>query len=344
MAGEKDRPPTAKRLKDARDKGDVVHSADVASAMSFAVVLGAMWVLGPVLFDRLRGLWEHATSPRLLTRPDERFPELLLQTGEVLVWATVVISAIAALAGFAGSFFQVGGLMAWQRLKPDIKRIDPVEGGKRLFSSRNLFNLAKMIVKTLLLAGLLYGVVSAELDTALKLGHATPAAIMAVGARLVLATFAWAAVIYVAMSAADYANQHYQHLKSLRMSLDEVRREYKDMEGDPTHRGRRKSAHFEAVYFPLADRVRAASAVIVANGVAVGLQYLGPDDLPRVIAKGEGDLAVRIRSLATEALVPMSEDATLAARLLEVGLDMPIPRPLYAPVARLLRWAGGESG
>jgi type III secretion protein U len=116
------------------------------------------------------------------------------------------------------------------------------------------------------------------------------------------------------------------------------------MEGDPTHRARRKSAHFEAVYFPLADRVRAASAVIVANGVAVALQYLGPHDLPRVIAKGEGELAARIRALAGESLKPMSEDAVLAARLLEVGLDMPIPRPLYAPVARLLRWAGGEDG
>ncbi len=341
---EKNHAPTHKRLRDARQRGEVVHSADVASTAVFVVVLAGVWLCGPTLLGLLRDLWEHATSARLLTRPDERFPELLLHAAHVLVSAVVGIAVLGALAGMAGSFFQVGGLMAWERLKPDVSRMNPAQGFQRIFSTRNLVNLLKMVVKTLLLAGLIFVVLRGGVETAVRLGYATPVSMMSVGARLVLVTFAWAAVIYTVMAGVDYATQHYEFIKSLRMSIDEVRREYKDMQGDPTHRARRRSAHFEAVYFPLADRVRAASAVIVANGVAVGLQYLGPDDLPRVIAKGEGELAARIRAIATEALVPMSEDATLAARLLEIGLDMPIPRPLYAPVARLLRWAGGENG
>ena len=341
---EKNHAPTHKRLRDARQRGEVVHSADVASTAVFVVVLAGVWLCGPTLLGLLRDLWEHATSARLLTRPDERFPELLLHAAHVLVAAVVGIAVLGALAGIAGSFFQVGGLMAWDRLKPDVSRMNPSQGFQRIFSTRNLVNLLKMVVKTLLLAGLIFVVLRGGVETAVRLGYATPVSMMSVGARLVLVTFAWAAVIYTVMAGVDYATQHYEFIKSLRMSIDEVRREYKDMQGDPTHRARRKSAHFEAVYFPLADRVRAASAVIVANGVAVGLQYLGPDDLPRVIAKGEGELAARIRAIATEALVPMSEDATLAARLLEIGLDMPIPRPLYAPVARLMRWAGGENG
>lgn len=341
---EKNHAPTHKRLRDARQRGEVVHSADVASTAVFVVVLAGVWLCGPTLLGLLRDLWEHATSARLLTRPDERFPELLLHAAHVLVAAVVGIAVLGALAGMAGSFFQVGGLMAWERLKPDVSRMNPAQGFQRIFSTRNLVNLLKMVVKTLLLAGLIFVVLRGGVETAVRLGYATPVSMMSVGSRLVLVTFAWAAVIYAVMAGVDYATQHYEFIKSLRMSIDEVRREYKDMQGDPTHRARRRSAHFEAVYFPLADRVRAASAVIVANGVAVGLQYLGPDDLPRVIAKGEGELAARIRAIATEALVPMSEDATLAARLLEVGLDMPIPRPLYAPVARLMRWAGGENG
>lgn len=341
---EKNHAPTHKRLRDARQRGEVVHSADVASTAVFVVVLAGVWLCGPTLLGLLRDLWEHATSARLLTRPDERFPELLLHAAHVLVAAVVGIAVLGALAGMAGSFFQVGGLMAWERLKPDVSRMNPAQGFQRIFSTRNLVNLLKMVVKTLLLAGLIFVVLRGGVETAVRLGYATPVSMMSVGSRLVLVTFAWAAVIYAVMAGVDYATQHYEFIKSLRMSIDEVRREYKDMQGDPTHRARRRSAHFEAVYFPLADRVRAASAVIVANGVAVGLQYLGPDDLPRVIAKGEGELAARIRAIATEALVPVSEDATLAARLLEVGLDMPIPRPLYAPVARLMRWAGGENG
>ena len=341
---EKNHAPTHKRLRDARQRGEVVHSADVASTAVFVVVLAGVWLCGPTLLGLLRDLWEHATSARLLTRPDERFPELLLHAAHVLVAAVIGIAVLGALAGMAGSYFQVGGLMAWERLKPDVSRMNPAQGFQRIFTTRNLVNLLQMVEKTLLLAGLIFVVLRGGVETAVRLGYATPVSMMSVGSRLVLVTFAWAAVIYAVMAGVDYATQHYEFIKSLRMSIDEVRREYKDMQGDPTHRARRRSAHFEAVYFPLADRVRAASAVIVANGVAVGLQYLGPDDLPRVIAKGEGELAARIRAIATEAMVPMSEDATLAARLLEIGLDMPIPRPLYAPVARLMRWAGGENG
>lgn len=339
---EKNQPPTPKRLRDARQRGEVVHSADVASTAVFVVVLAGLWVCGPTLLGLLRDLWEHATSERLLTRPDERFPELLLHTARVLAVVVGSIGILAALAGIAGSFFQVGGMMAWQRLQPDVSRLNPAKGFQRIFSTRNLVNLLKMIVKTLLLAGLIFVVVRGGVETAIRLGYAAPASMMAVGARLLLVTFGWAAVIYAVMAGVDYATQHHEFIKSLRMSIDEVRREYKDMQGDPAIRARRRSEHFESVYFNLSDRVRAASAVIRAQGVAVALQYLGPDDLPRVIARGQGELAAQIVALAGEHLVPVQTDAELAARLIEeVPLDRPIPRPLYPPVARLLRWAGG---
>ncbi len=341
---EKNRPPTPKRLRDARARGDVVFSADLASTGVFVVVLAALWLFGPMLFGLLRDLWEHATSARLLTRPDERFPDLMLHAARVLLWSTLVIAGLAALAGIAGSLFQVGGLAAWDKLKPDMKRLNPVQGLQRIFSTRNLFNLAKMLVKTLLLGSLVYAVLRIGLDTALALGYARPASIMNVGARLVLVTFGWAAGIYAVIAAADYANQHYQFIKSLRMSVDEVRREYKDVQGNPMHRSRRRSAHFEAVYFSLADRVRTASAVIHSQGIAVALQYRGPKDLPRVVARGEGELAAQIHQLAGAALIPMKLDAELAARLFDqVALDRPIPRALYPAVAKLLRWAQGSS-
>jgi type III secretion protein U len=340
---EKNRPPTPKRLRDARQKGDVAQSQDVSSTAVYVVMLVGLWLCGPLLFSLLSDLWTHATSARLLTQPDERVPELLSHTAQLVLWVVLSVCALAALAGIAGSFFQVGGLMAWEKIKPDMSRLNPAQGLKRIFSSRNLFNLAKMVVKTLLIAGLLYVVLRISVDSALRLGHAQPASIMSVAARLLFIVFGWAAVIYVVMAGADYAHTHYQYIKGLRMSIEEVRREYKDQQGDPTNRARRRSAHFEAVYFSLADRVRASSAVIHANGVAVALQYLGPKDLPRVIAKGEGELASQIRQLAGEALIPMQADAQLAARLNEeVPLDQPIPRSLYEPVATLLRWAQGD--
>jgi type III secretion protein U len=126
------------------------------------------------------------------------------------------------------------------------------------------------------------------------------------------------------------------------MSIDEVRRDHKEAEGDPTTRARRRGTYYETIYAGLADRVAMASAVIHSDRVAVALQYLGERDLPRVIARGEAEIAQQIRRFAAEALVPLAFDAALAERLhADVPLEQPIPRRLYAPVAKLLRWAGG---
>ena len=339
---EKDQKPTPKRLRDARKRGEVVFSADVASTSVFAVVLVSVWLGGEALYSLLRELWLHATSAALLTRPDDRFAELLLHTGEALLWGTLPIMAIAAVAGIAGSLFQVGGVAAWERIKPDVNRMNPAEGAKRIFSTRNLINLLKMSVKTILLAALMYIVVRGFVDSALKLGYAFPGTIMRAAAHMVLVAFGWAVVIYALMAMVDYAHEHYEFMKQQRMSMEELRQEYKEVEGDPLNQSRRRSAHFEAVYASLGDRVRTASAVIHSARTAVALQYLGEKDLPRVIARGEGEVAAQIRRHAGEGLVPMEFEPQLAERLYaEVPVDQAIPRSLFAPVAKLLRWAQG---
>ena len=218
-----------------------------------------------------------------------------------------------------------------------------LEGLQRIFSVQNLVNLAKMLLKTLLLGAIVALAVRAALPAALKLGYAAPATALAAGARLVLSAFAWAGLVYLLLGAIDYLHVRQEFMKRLRMSIDELRQEHKDMEGDPVNRSRRRSAHQEAVYATLADRVKAASAVIHSRRVAVALQYLGEHDLPRVIARGEGERAAQIRRAAGEALVPMEFEPALAERLYgEVPEDRPVPRPLYEPVARLLRWAQGK--
>jgi type III secretion protein U len=340
----KDQKPTPRRLREARKRGDVVHSAEVTSTSVFVVVVLALWLLGATTFGLLRELWLHATSNEMLTRPDHRFIELMHHTLRVLLWTALPVVGLAGLAGIAGSFFQVGGLLAFQRIKPDVTRLDPMRGLTRIFSTRNLFNLLKTLAKTVLLATLVGATIRGLLDTALALGHLRPDGIMAVGARALLGLFGWAAAIYAALAAIDYVHARHETMKSLRMSIDEVRREHKDAEGDPMTRARRRGAQLEAVYASLADRVAAASAVIHSGQVAVALQYLGERDLPRVIARGENEVAQRIRELAAEALVPLAQDAALAGRLFdEVPLDHPIPRALYPPVAKLLRWAQGSA-
>lgn len=339
---EKTHKPTAKRLRDARKRGEVVFSHDVVSAATFIVTLVALGLGGPLVFHLLQALWLQATGPALLAHPGEQAGTMLLLTVQSYLWAVLPVLAAVLAAGVAGSFFQVGALAAWEKVMPDVNRMNPAAGLQRMLSVRSLVNLLKMLLKTALLAALMVAVMRAYVDQALLFGHARPAAILAAGAHILMVMFGWAGLIYVLMAAVDYVHQHYEFMKQHRMSLDEVRREYKDAQGDPVNASRRRAAHFEAVYASLVDRVRASSAVIHAGGVAVALQYLGEQDLPRVIARGEGDVAAQIRRIAGESLIPTEEDAQLAQRLFEdVGLDMPVPRPLYAQVAKLLRWAQG---
>lgn len=341
---EKTLKPTSKRLRDARKRGEVVFSTEVASTVTFVTMIGALWLLGASGFGALRELWLHATGAELLAHPGVSFPALLRHAQAVVLWGVILITSLALLGGFAGSFFQVGGMAAWERLNPNVNHLNPAEGLKKIFSTRSVINLVRMVIKTALLAALMFVVVRSFLDTALRMGFAHPSATMVIAARMILTTFAWAAVIYATMAAIDYVHQHYEFMKQQRMSVDDVRREHKDMEGDPLNSSRRRSEYFQSVYFSLADRVRVASAVIHSTRVAVALQYLGEKDLPRVIASGENEVAAQIRRHATEALIPMEFDASLAERLYEeVPQDMSIPRALYAPVARLLRWAQGES-
>jgi type III secretion protein U len=340
---EKQFKPTARRLREARKRGQVVFSNDVASTLVFVVVVLGLWLFGSTALSMLQELWLQATSRAALTRPDARFTLLLWHSAEVILWLCIGIFAIAALGGLAGSFFQVGGLAAWQRMKPDANRLNPAEGFKRVFSVRSLVNLLKMVLKTLLLAAVVYLVVRTYLADALRLGYVTPATTMSVVGEVLLVTCGWAAVVYAAMAGIDYVHEHFEFMQQQRMSFEDLQREHKESEGDPVNRSRRRSAYFEIVYASIGDRVRASSAVIHAGDLAIALQYRGEHDLPRVIARGEGEVAQQIRRVATEQLIPTEEGPELARRLYaEVPLDQPIPQSLYAPVARLLRWAQGE--
>lgn len=341
---EKQHEPTDRRLRDVRKRGEVVVSQDVTSTLVFVGMVVSLWIFGPKLYELQRDLFTHAFSPEAMRLPAEYIDRALQHATLVILWIFVPLALLELLFGVIGAFSQVGGLMAWTRIKPDINRMNPAEGFKRMFSTRNLINLAKMIIKTLLLGTLMYVVIRGSMDGALRAGYSDVFGVLQIAATLIMTVCAWAIVIYLLMAAIDYVHVRYEFMKQNRMSTDEVRREHKDSEGDPILMSRRRAAQQEAAYAGLVDRVRVSSAVIHSRTVALAIQYRGPKDLPRVIARGEGHVAAQIRRYAKEALVPMEEDASLAHRLYEeVMLDRPIPRHLYVRVAKLLRWAQGKN-
>ncbi|MGM9484836.1 EscU/YscU/HrcU family type III secretion system export apparatus switch protein [Roseateles sp. NT4] len=338
MSANKRHKPTRHRLREARRKGDVVFSADVASTVVFVAAMLAVLLLSATGVSLLRDLWVHATHVSLMTASRDRLGELLDHAQAVLLWIVIPLIGVTVLAGVLGSFLQVGGLFAWGRLKPDVTRLSPSKGLQRIFSTRNAFNLLKVILKATLVGGLVILTIRGRLDSVINLGWVPPQAIGQVAAQIIATLFGVAAVIYAVLAGLDYAHQRYEHEKSLRMSIEELRREYKDNQGDPVNRARRFGAHFEAVYAGLADRVAVSSLVVHSLDSAVAIQYLGDRDLPRVLAKGSGEAAQRLREFAVAAHVPVRLDPALAEQLYgSVSADQPIPRKLFAPVAALLR-------
>jgi type III secretion protein U len=370
---EKNLPPSQKRLQDARKKGDVAKSGDITSAATFIGALLGLWLTGERTVHMLQNLWGQvirqiadprfgyeplqsiAGSPHDLLKPvqgpgvhqqdgalADAITALLINSAQTLVLATLPLIALVLICAVMASFFQVGGLLAWQRLNPDMNRLNPAEGLKRLFSTRSLIDLAKAIVKTLLMASVVWLVIQAFIPQALQLGYAAKAALLALIATPLFKTCTWAVVIFIVMAGVDYVHQRFEFIKQNRMSKDDVRQEHKDQQGDPMHQSMRKSLHFDLLFNSLADHMPYASAVVHSRRVAVALQYQGPDSLPYVIAKGEAELATQIRRLAEELIVPMAFDAVLAEQLYEQAQPFQyVPKHLFKPVAKLLRWAGG---
>jgi type III secretion protein U len=338
---EKKHEPTRRALRQARRRGEVAYSADVTSTLVFAATTAAAAGLAGLWIDRLHGLWQRASGAQVLRQPLDHAVVLLLHAGHVAFGGMLLICAVALVAASAGGVLQVGGMMAWQRLQPDFSHLNPASGFDRIFSTRNFVNLAKLLLKTVLLAALMTVVVRMHLQTAAGLGQLAPAAQAVAVAQALLSTFAWAGLICAVVAGLDHWHQRFEFTKQHRMSHDDLRRDHREAEGDPLNRSRRRSAHFESVYLSLADRVRAASVVVHSRRVAIALQYVGAEDLPRVIARGEGAVAEQLQRLAAEAQVPAQFDATLAERLFEEAeLDRPIPGPCFEAVADLLRRAG----
>ncbi|WP_175887768.1 EscU/YscU/HrcU family type III secretion system export apparatus switch protein [Burkholderia contaminans] len=339
---EKDQKPTAKRLREAREKGDVPKSAETISSAFFVGVCVALAVGIGALFARLQALFRLVFDAVGAADPSERIAVLI--DGAARDWATLSAQIVAAglLAGLLAGFVQVGGVMAWSRLVPQLSRLNPAEGMKNLWSLRNLVNLAKMLLKTALLVATLGWLIVESLDPSVQSGFTRPISILALIVKLLMLLFGWAALIYIVMALIDIVHQRHEFNQKMKMSIDEVRREHKEDEGDPHIEAKRRQLAREVQFASLSDRIGYASVVVYSPRVAVALYYGGIGTLPWVLARGEGDAAERIVRAARDELRPTLANVGLAQALYETTPENgTIQAQHFREVAQLLKWATG---
>lgn len=338
---EKTDKPTHRRLQDARKKGTVLKSAEVTSTVAYFVLVTAMVFLLPWIWKRLQRLFDLIWSVKVITHTPENLNDVLaaicMDMFEIAMPITLVVAFTAMLAGFA----QVGSVFSAEPVKPKFDVLNPASGFMNLFSTQNLFSLFKLMLKLSLMTATIVWIIVDETDYIMRLMYAMPVEGAHVGARLLFKMFIAIGVLYLMHAAIDYGHQYYEFMKKMRMTKDEIKREYKDSEGDPHIKSERRRLAREIAFSAPGEGTRKASVLVVnPTHFAVAIYYeAGVTDLPIVVEKALEDQALFLRSVAREAGVPIFEYPQLARDLFaKVPVSSHIPAELFSAVAEVLLW------
>ncbi len=339
--GDKTEEPTQKKIDDARKDGNVWKSKDLSSLVAFTVAMGVVKGTWDSFETKIKHLYffaiDHASHPT----------DLPLATSEMMTLGLTAMLTIclpiafgAAIAGGLMDFLQVGALLALKAVMPKLEKLNPIAGFKNMFSKKSLVELVKSLFKLSVSGYVVYGVVRDAMGLVVGTINGDAALTMLVMGELVYRVVNRVVLLLVAFAIFDVWWQHHAYMKDMRMSKDDVKKEYKESEGDPHHKHKRKEMHMEIMEGAQMEAVKSADVIVTnPDHVAVALHYdREKDEAPRVVAKGLNLKAEKIRALAREYEVPLLRNVPLAHTLLRVEVNEEIPEELYDAVAEVLNF------
>ena len=344
--GEKTEPATDKRLRDARNEGKVAKSKEISSAIDLIVLFLLLKVFISFMAENFFSAFRvfYNKIPEVL---DESIGGISLQTAntllQVLILYLLKIMAPFLLIGLIVSVIfgivQVGWKVTAKPLKPDLKKFNPVNGFKRIFSKDSLFELVKSIVKLVVIGVVAYkSIQSHEQQLFILYDIPLMQAVILCG-EIIIDTGLKISVVYLLIGFADWIYQKYKFKEDMKMTKQEVKDEYKNTEGDPQIKGRQRQRMRESSMRRMMQDVPKADVVITnPTHLAVALKYDSDSGrAPVVVAKGEDYLAQKIKDKAREYEIEIVENKPLA-RMLYANVDIgaEIPPELYQAVAEVL--------
>ncbi|MGE5196770.1 MAG: type III secretion system export apparatus subunit SctU [Anaerolineae bacterium] len=342
---EKTEKATPKKLRDARKKGQVAKSQDFPSAFTFIVSVAATIISAGYLFQQMAGyLAATFRSSSGVIDLQNRAGGVIAESLMVIFNCSLPIMVITSLIGVLVNFLIVGPLFSTEVLKPDLKRLNPVTNIRNLFKFKTIFELIKSILKIAGAIILIYSVVWDSLPEIIA-----TAAMPVIGATQVFTNFLMKVIIrvgifFIIIAVFDLVFQRKNFAKEMRMEKFEVKQEFKDTEGDPQIKSKRRQVAQEIAYQEGPSAVKKARAVITnPTHIAVAVAYEeDKEPAPRIITMGKGTMADLIIKAAQEFNVPIMRNVTLARTLFEKGkISEYIPEETYQAVAEILRWLAG---
>lgn len=343
MSGEKTEEPTAKKLREARKKGQVPKSRELGTAAVLLAVAGTLTGLGDYILAKLKSaltLSLDAISGHIHAPPQT----VMGAAASLGLDAALPVLLAALLAGALASFLQVGPLLAFEAVAPKLERVNPVQGAKNLFTQRKLIELLKSLLKILVVGYVAYRALATGLGGVLGLAERDAEAELSAAAGLGQLLLIRVGAAVAAIAIVDVLYQRWRHRQDQKMTKDEVKREHKDADGDPQAKQQRERLHREILEHNTVEQVRLADVLVVnPTHVAVALRYDEEiHEAPEVLAKGQEHLARRMIEAARQAGVPVLRDVPLARSLFEMELGEEVPEKLYEAVAAVLRAAYKE--
>lgn len=334
--------PSAKRLQDAREKGDVPRSRELATAAMLLAGSGGLLVLGPAMGDRLADIFRNG----LALTPERMFAEHAMTAALGAAWSDALWSilpfvTVMFIAALVPSLALGGLVWSSQALTPNFSRVNPLSGFKRLLGVHGITELGKAIAKMGLVGGVAWALFDGVLDRVLALGDQDLQGAIAGSIELVGWVLLKLSAALVAIAAVDVPLQFWQHRRKLRMTRQELREESKQSDGNPEVKGRiRQLQRAIANQRMMAEVPKADVIVTNPEHFAVALRY-DPSGMgaPRVVAKGVELMAAQIRTIGNAHRVPLFAAPPLARALYyTTELDQEVPAGLYLAVAQVLAY------
>ncbi|MCQ9615976.1 flagellar biosynthesis protein FlhB [Paenalcaligenes niemegkensis] len=339
---EKTEPASPRRLEKAREDGQVARSRELGTFLLLAVGVATLWLSGGFMFRALNGVMRNSMwfDPRV-GRESEVMVANAAQSVIEAVFSLFPLFIALFVTAIMGSALLGGFMFSWKSVEPKFEKLNPLKGVKRMFSAQTLIELLKALAKAGLIGSVAVMVIWHFRDEMISLMHVNPTEALIKGMGLIALSCGLIVSSLLLIVLIDVPWQLFSFHKKMRMSKQDMKEEHKESEGDPYLKSRIRSQQRSMAQRRMMSEVPTADVIITnPTHYAVALRYAeGEQGAPRVVAKGTGIIAQRIKEVAAEHRVPTLESPSLARALhAHVDLGLEIPLELYSAVAEVLAW------
>ena len=353
-SGDKTEQPTAKKLRDARRKGDIAKSKDIGPAFTLIVFTLLLFIASGYAVRSLAALFDTTIAVATTRSFADAGGILAAAALRILLIVSAIVLLPMAIGGMIAEYAQVGALITGEKLKFGLDKMNPVAGLKRMFGKDGLVELLKNSVKAGFVVVVTWLVLRSSLPEIGALGVAldpSPLAdtasdvagrVAGLTSSLTLRLFGWVCAVFVLVGAGDRLWAKHSYLKKMRMSMRDVKQEHKQDEGDPHVKSNRRQLHEEWANQNSVGATRGAAALLVnPTHLAIALDY-DPEScpVPMISARAKGPLAALMRSEAEAAGVPIVRNVYVARRLWARGeVGEIVPEEMFEAIAEVILWA-----